>query len=90
MAIVRTTGFDPSINGFHFKNRFSGLDIVHGINVGIGSVASLVSEDADFWAGWGLCGGMTWGALDHFYSGSPTPASRQGPDADTALFVDVR
>jgi hypothetical protein len=89
MAIVRTTGFDPAVHGFHFRNRFSGLDIVHGINIGLGSVASLVSEDADFWDGWGLCGGMTWGALDHFYSYRPIPASRQAPEADTALLGEL-
>jgi hypothetical protein len=89
MAIVRTTSFDPAVHGFHFRNRFSGLDIVHAFNVGLGSVASLVSEDADFWNGWGLCGGMTWGALDQFYSDSHIPASRQGPDADAALFGEL-
>lgn len=86
MTILKTTGFDPSIHGFHFRNRFSGLDIVHEIHDGLGDIAEQVSGDADFWKGWGLCGGMSWHALDRFYSKNPVPERKQTPDSTAPLF----
>ncbi len=86
MAIVRTTGFDPTVHGLHFRNRFNGLDIVSAVSTGLGSAASVVSENADFWEGWGLCGGMSWYALDQFYADTPPPERRSAPDPDSDLF----
>jgi len=89
MAIVQTTAFDPAVHGFHFRNRFSGLDIVNSVNIGVGSLAELVSENAPFWKGWGLCGGMSWMALDNFYADTPTPDLEQVPDRDSDLFHEL-
>jgi hypothetical protein len=86
MAIVRTTGFDPAIHGFHFRNRFSGRDIIEAVNVGLGSLATTVANDAEFWKGWGLCGGMSWSALDRFYDDDPVPESAESPVVDSELF----
>ena len=79
MATAAATEFDPALHGFHFRNRFSGLDIVKEINSGFGDVARNVSGSAEFWEGWGLCGGMSWHALDRFYDQEPVPELREVP-----------
>ena len=63
------TAFDPKVNGFHFVNSFSGLDIVTELGAGFlgGDLPSSVVPD-DFWDRWGLCGGMSWHALDRYYA----------------------
>lgn len=86
MATAIATEFDPATHGFHFRNRFSGLDIVKEINSGFGDVARNVSGSAEFWDGWGLCGGMSWHALDRFYDQEPVPALREVPEGDSELF----
>ena len=80
------TAFDPSTHGFHFRNRFSGLDILGEIDDGLGDVAAKVSGSADVWKVWGLCGGMTWHALDRYYAKNPVPATTQIPGADSSVF----
>lgn len=89
MAISQTTGFDPAVHGFHFENRFSGLHIVGAFNVGLGNVAEILSENAGFWKGWGLCGGMSWMALDRFYAGDAMPAAAEIPESSTDLFSEL-
>ncbi len=86
MAAAAATEFDPALHGFQFRNRFSGLDIVKEINAGFGDVARNVSGSAEFWEGWGLCGGMSWHALDRFYDQEPVPELRDVPEGDTELF----
>ena len=56
------------------------------INDGFGTVATRVSGSQGFWQGWGLCGGMTWHALDHFYARNPITAATEVPDRDSPLF----
>jgi hypothetical protein len=89
MAIIVTTGFDPAVHGFHFRNRFSGSDVLGAVNVGLGKAAVTLSENADFWQGWGLCGGMSWAALDRFLAGEQVPARKKAPDPDSDLFVEL-
>ncbi len=86
MAIEQTSGFDPKKDGFHFKNRYNGLDILKEVDDGLGDFARQISESADFWKGWGLCGGMTWHALDRFYAKNSVPATAQIPNRDSPLF----
>ena len=86
MTITKTTGFDPSTHGFHFRNRFSGLDILGDINEGFPDIARGVAGSPDFWDGWGLCGGMSWHALDRFYARNPVPASSDIPSRGSPLF----
>ena len=89
IAVQRTTGFDPATHGFHFGNRYSGLDILGEVNDGLGNIAGQLSRSADFWNGWGLCGGMSWHALDLFYAKNPIPANRQAPDPESELFREL-
>jgi hypothetical protein len=72
-------GFQPSVNGLHFPNRFpSGPTVKLGIIdprwVGIG--------DADA----GLCGGMSWFVRERFEAGLPVPVDTVPPDNGSPLF----
>lgn len=87
MAIAVTTGFEPGVHGFHFRNRFRGDDIVAAILPG--SAAAVLRGDNGFWNGWGLCGGMSWGALDRFLGGEPVPDGSASPDPDGELFQEL-
>jgi hypothetical protein len=85
MAVEGVTDFDPGAHGFHFRNRYSGLDILAEIDDGLGAVAGRL-QGPEFWAGWGLCGGMAWHALDRFYARNPVPATTVTPGTGSALF----
>ena len=80
------TEFDPAVHGFQFRNRFNGLDVLSEINDGLGEVARAVSGSQDFWEGWGLCGGMSWHALDRFYTRNPVPTITEIPGGGSPLF----
>ena len=93
------TGFDPEIHGFQFTNRFSGGSVVaelasqdrlsqlSGVRTprAVRHLAGL-AETADFWGNFGLCGGMSWTALDRYDKGDPTEGTRTIPGRDTELF----
>jgi len=88
MAVeAAATAFDPKVNGFHFVNSFSGMDIVTELGAGFlgGDLPSSVVPD-DFWDRWGLCGGMSWHALDRYYARNSVPVSKETPGAGTPIF----
>src|SRR4051794_39734598 len=58
------TGFEPDTHGFHFPNRFSTV-LVPRLSWGPVHVPQLALG--------GLCGGMTFAALDHYFAGRPVP-----------------
>lgn len=94
-----TTTFDPSVHGFRFRNQFQGGQVVSELSaqgrlaeqVGItlpspiDEVLSLASG-AGFWGTFGLCGGMSWAALDHFVAGTTVPTHSTIPGQGTELF----
>lgn len=98
MTIVKTT-FDPAVHGFRFRNQFQGGQVVSelsaqgrldeqiGVNLPSPAVEVLSQvSGAGFWGTFGLCGGMTWGALDHFLAGTPVPTQSTIPGQGTELF----
>jgi hypothetical protein len=97
-----TTGFEPAQHGFHFGNRYQGKDVVDELVeqrrldelVGVDlpdSIEDLVGRvrDADFWGPFGLCGGMSWGALDRFSKRGEVPPDRRPPKRETDLFKEL-
>lgn len=85
MTTTVSSGFDPIEHGFKFRNRFSGLDILDEILDGLGDLAGGLGDDA-FWSRWGLCGGMSWHALDRYFARNPVPATTTTPGRDSGLF----
>jgi hypothetical protein len=64
------TRFDPRHDGFHFVNTFQNLvQLPAGVNIRTG----------------GLCGGMTYAALDHYLAGKPIPQQDYLPAEGTPL-----
>jgi hypothetical protein len=98
MTRVMTT-FDPEVHGFRFRNQFQGGQVVSELSaqdrlaeqLGVSlpfptdEVLSLVSG-ASFWGTFGLCGGMSWAALDHYLAGTPIPSQSTIPAQGTELF----
>lgn len=96
------TDFDPKIHGFKFRNSFAGGEVVAEVArqerlddvAGVG-VPRLVNQLADvargmsFWGTFGLCGGMSWAALDAFFEKRPIPASTTQPGPGDQLFADL-
>ena len=80
------SGFDAAMHGFHFRNRFNGLDVLKEVDDGLGNVAGAIAGSAKFWDGFGLCGGMAWHALDRFYAKNPIPKTKSIPDGGSPLF----
>jgi hypothetical protein len=80
------TAFDPAVHGFHFSNRFSGLDIIEEVNDGFVDIVRSVPVPDSFWEGWGLCGGMSWHALDRYYARNAVPPQTTRPGAGSVLF----
>ena len=78
-------GFVPSENGFGFSNRFSGIDILNELRDGLGDSASSLMDE-EFWSSWGLCGGMSWHALDRYFARNAMPVRSAPPERDSALF----
>ncbi len=72
-ATSQLTGFLPSLDGFHFDNRFPAVpDRVITTPFGdlpIGNAAN------------GLCGGMVYAALDYYNARQPIPADTDAPSS---------
>jgi hypothetical protein len=96
------TDFDIQTHGFHFRNTFSGGAVVaelarqNRLSDLIGTrvpriirAFARVSENATFWGTLGLCGGMSWAALDRYNAGAATPASHSPPAPDEPLFSEL-
>src|SRR6187402_1231034 len=58
------TDFDPRVHGFDFVNRYEGDILLEVPLVGMVDLGD---------APYGLCGGMSFSALDSFYAGVTTP-----------------
>lgn len=96
------TDFDPRMYGFGFANRFGGgavvaelarqdrLSELTGLKVPR-VVRQLIDLAAggDFWETFGLCGGMSWLALDGFAKREPPATSQSVPGPDQALFHEL-
>lgn len=96
------TGFDPSVHGFSFRNSFPGGAVVAeltrqgrvtdltGLQVprSVSALTDLASG-ADFWGAFGLCGGMSWTALDRYRRGLPVGGIRSVPGRDDDLFREL-
>ena len=94
-----TTTFDPAVHGFRFRNQFQGGQVVSELSaqgrlaeqIGVSlpfptdEVLSLVSG-AGFWGTFGLCGGMSWAALDLYLAGTAVPTQSTIPGQGTELF----
>lgn len=85
--ISATTGFEAAEHGFHFRNSYRGDDVIAA--VAPGSAAEVLVGNDDFWKGWGLCGGMSWSALDRFLAGEPIPGDNRRPSRTSQLFQEL-
>ncbi|MEV4440855.1 hypothetical protein AB0K09_17910 [Streptomyces sp. NPDC049577] len=99
-------GFTPSVNGFQFSNHWSpGLPAMtvgflwNRLLDELGGDAASALEIARVDDGWlpitqaraGMCGGMTFGAMDYFAAGKLPPAATTAPDsAADPLFQFIR
>lgn len=79
---VKTT-FSPEVNGYHFPNLFTGdLKIPVGSYNPPGPVPSIDLGTINFGKNdFGLCGGMSAGAADHFNAGSAAPVTTSTPSS---------
>ncbi|MDX1468278.1 MAG: hypothetical protein R3258_02955 [Acidimicrobiia bacterium] len=97
-----STGFDSSLHGFAFVNRFSGgavldemaaqdrLDEVAGFDLpGVVGDLLRLARSAPFWGPFGLCGGMAFASLDNFHTGTPPPTDTAPPAPGTGLFAKL-
>ena len=94
------TAFDPSVHGFGFRNRFAGSHVIAelarqdriaeiiGIDVPgpLRSALGLASH-AEFWDGFGLCGGMAWASLDNFEADRISERETDSAAPGTPLFT---
>jgi hypothetical protein len=90
------TGFEPARHGFKFRNRFHGGQVVSElaaqgrlqdqIGINLPKEVLALARGANFWGSFGLCGGMSWAALDLFSSGETPPADTRPPVGGTELF----
>ncbi|WBB62763.1 hypothetical protein O7599_09605 [Streptomyces sp. WMMC500] len=102
----RVPNFTPSVNGFQFRNSWKpGLPamtlgflwnrLLDELGEEAASVLALARVD-DGWlpitqARAGMCGGMTFGAMDYFAAGKLPPATTTAPDSETdPLFQFIR
>ncbi|HEY3128026.1 MAG TPA: hypothetical protein VGL91_01085 [Acidobacteriota bacterium] len=70
-ANAASTAFNPSVHGFHFSNSWSGQKILIDVPL-VGTV--------DFGStAYGLCGGMSYAALDTFKLGGQAPPDTTSP-----------
>lgn len=97
-----TTGFDPRLHGFGFRNSFPGGSVVAelarqgrlseltGLKVprAIRGLTDLAAG-GDFWGAFGLCGGMSWSALDRYQQSIPSAEIRSTPDSAHELFREL-
>lgn len=96
-----STGFDPAVHGFRFRNRFPGgavvdallrmdrMDELLGFEVPRAAGLPAPIRDASFWGTFGLCGGMSWAALDRFHSGISMSAAERPPVPASASFDEL-
>jgi hypothetical protein len=96
------SGFDPTVNGFGFSNSFRGGSVVAelarqdrlseliGLKLprAVGPVTDLAAGE-DFWGSFGLCGGMSWAALDRFSKSEPVETDTSIPQPDQELFREL-
>jgi hypothetical protein len=93
------TAFDPRLHGFQFTNRFSGGAVIAELNsqdrlselTGLKTPAMVreltdLAQSATFWGGFGLCGGMSWSALDGYEADQPVEITRSIPGRGAELF----
>ena len=93
------TGFNPQVHGYQFTNRFSGGSVVAELAAQdrLSQLSGLkvprpvrrlteVAQGVEFWGSFGLCGGMSWTALDRYRRGEPIEDDRTIPRSDTELF----
>jgi hypothetical protein len=94
------TSFDPGRQGFRFRNRFAGshvlaeltrqgrLEQIVGLHIPepFREVLGLVGESAEFWDGFGLCGGMSWAALDDYLADRDSDPLAAQPEPGSELF----
>ncbi|GAB2997200.1 hypothetical protein [Saccharothrix stipae] len=69
---ARMTSFDPRVHGFQFANQFQTTPFQ---NVGLPD-----------WRFGGLCGGMSYAALDHFFTGKRPPRQDTLPATGSPLY----
>lgn len=102
----QVAGFTPSVNGFQFSNRWNaGLPAMavgflwNRLLDELGGEAADVLDIARVDDGWlpitqaraGMCGGMTFGAMDYFAAGKLPPATTTSPDSESdPLFQFIR
>lgn len=84
---VKTT-FSPKVHGYHFPNSFTGdLKVPVGSYNPPGPIPSIDLGTINFGKNqFGLCGGMSAGAADHFNAGTPAPATTTTPAEGSALY----
>lgn len=84
---VKTT-FDPKVHGYHFPNDFTGnLIIPVGSYNPPGPIPSINFGSINFGRNqFGLPGGMSAGAADHFNAGTAAPADTTTPARGTPLY----
>ena len=70
------TTFSPTTHGYHFPNSFTA-----DVKVDLGSLGTF--NLARF--GYGLCGGIAYGAADNFYAGIPAPPDTETPPKGSQL-----
>jgi hypothetical protein len=94
--------FDPLIHGFSFPNRFPGGAVVaelarqDRLSDLVGSrvprsvrhLANL-AQNGDFWGTFGLCGGMSWAAIDRYHRRVPIPELESPPVVGDDLFREL-
>jgi hypothetical protein len=96
------THFDPRTSGFEFTNRFPGGHVLSELvrqerlseltGLKLPRVLRQLSDLAageNFWGTFGLCGGMSWAALDRFQRDEPPPVGRSIPGSDDELFREL-
>lgn len=81
MASRAVSGFQPSVNGFHFANRWPTEPAfrwsVGYLHLGLGNAAR------------GLCGGMSFAVRDRFERGEAPPPASEVPAAATPLLDEI-
>lgn len=70
------TNFDPLIHGYQFRNSFR-LELKYNLPL----IGEIDIEDIVI----GLCGGMCFSALDHYYAGEQITSRTTTPGSGTAL-----
>lgn len=76
-AVSVVSKFDPLAHGFHFVNSFSG-----SIPLNVPGIGQVNLANYRF----GLCGGMSFGALDAYLAGGGAPTNSSPPNQGSPLF----